>query len=101
MDPGEVPQCLQGLTQLEQMLIARANPIMCLYRKHGGQQGYRGHVLNVSQDIQGFLNHLPANINDLPILLVRRSGSNDTHVDLRVRRDAVLSAIQTTQPFLC
>ena len=97
MNPGEVPQCLQGLSQVEQMLIARVNPIMCLYRKHGGQRGYRGHVLNVAQDVQSFLDKLPANISDLPILLVRRSGCNNTHIDLRVRRDTVLTAIQWLQ----
>ena len=53
MWPGEVPFCLSGLTQIEEMLIARACPIMSVYRKHGGQHGYKGHVLNLSQDIQG------------------------------------------------
>ena len=41
MYPGDVPICLQGLTQVEEMLIARACPIMCIYRKHGGQRGYK------------------------------------------------------------
>ena len=44
MDPGALPVELQGLTE---MLIARACPIMCVYRKHGGQRGYKGHVLKV------------------------------------------------------
>lgn len=90
MDPGEVPPCLQGLSQVEQMLIARANPIMCLYRKHGGQRGYRGHDLNVAQDIQGFL-------DQLPVLLVRWAGDSNTHINLRVRRSQVLAAIQWLQ----
>jgi hypothetical protein len=54
MHPGNVPQCLQGLSQIEEMLIARACPIMTVYRKHGGQRGYRGHVFNLPQNIQGF-----------------------------------------------
>ena len=102
MDPGRVPPCLQGLSQIEEMLIARANPIMCLYRKHGGQHGYRGHVLNVAQDIQGFLDQLPANVNEIPILFVRRAGDSNTHIDLRVRRGRVLTAIlwlQQNNPF--
>lgn len=74
MDPGNVPQCLQGLSQIEEMLIARACPIMCIYRKHGGQRGYRGHIVNLPQNIQGFLNKLPANVNELPVLVVRRHG---------------------------
>ena len=48
MDPGALPLELQGLTDIEEMLIARACPIMYIYRKHGVQRGYRGHVLNLS-----------------------------------------------------
>jgi len=44
MDPGSVPSCLEGMTQIEEMLIAWACPIMRVYRKHGGQRGYQGHV---------------------------------------------------------
>ncbi len=55
MIPRQAPPCLLGLSQVEEMLIARACPIMCVYRKHGGQRGYRGHVLNLPQDIQQFL----------------------------------------------
>jgi hypothetical protein len=84
MHPGNVPQCLQGLSQIEEMLIARACPIMTVYRKHGGQRGYRGHVINLPQNIQGFLDRLPSNVNDLPVLLVRRHGVDDTHADFRV-----------------
>ena len=47
MDPDTSTLELQGLTDIEEMLIARGCPIMCVYRKHGGQRGYRGHVLNL------------------------------------------------------
>lgn len=94
MWPGEVPPCLRGLTQVEEMLIARTCPIMSVYRKHGGQRGYRGHVLNLPQDVQEFLDRLPCNVSDLPVLLVRRSGADNTHSDLRVRRTRVLAALQ-------
>ena len=94
MDPGKVPACLQKLTQIEEMLIARACPIMCVYRKHGGQRGYKGHVINLPQHIQGFLDKLPSNVSDLPILIVRRHGSDNSHADFRVRRECVLSALQ-------
>ena len=52
MDPKAVPQSLQNLSQVEEMLIARICPIMCVYRKHGGQRGYKGHVINFPQDIR-------------------------------------------------
>ena len=37
MHPRAVPECLQNLTQIEEMLIARVSSIMYVYRKHGGQ----------------------------------------------------------------
>ena len=49
-----------------------------IYRKHVGQRGYKGHVLNLPQDIQGFLNSLPANMSDLPILVIRKQGAGES-----------------------
>ena len=97
MDPGALPLELQGLTDIEEMLIARASPIMCVYRKHGGQQGYRGHVLNLPQDIQGFLYRLPRNIAHPPHLIIRRHGTDNTHRDCTVRRQKELQAIMWLQ----
>ena len=77
MDPGSVPAELQGLSEVEELLIARAFPTLSIYRKHGGQRGYKGHVLNLPQDIQGFLNSLPANVSDLPILVIRKQGAGE------------------------
>ena len=93
MDPGIVPPQLQGLTQIEEMLIARVCPIMSVYRKHGGQRGYRGHVLNLPQDIQSFLNSLPSRASDLPVLVLRRHGVENTHRDFIVRQHRVLQAV--------
>ena len=71
---------------------------MCMpynvYHKCGGQQGYKGHVLNLPQDFQGFIHHLPQNINDLPFLLLCCNGDNSTHIDLQVRRHVVMQALQ-------
>ena len=94
MHPGEVPESLQGLTQVEEMLIARISPIMYVYRKHGGQRGYKGHVLNLSQDIQSLLDTLPQNVSDLPILILRREGANESYSDFTVRKQKVLTALQ-------
>lgn len=93
MDPDIIPPCLEGLSQLEEMLIARVCPIMCVYRLKGGQRGYNGHVLNLPQDLQGFLTKLPCYVTDLPVLVVRRHGADNTHRDCRVRRDHVLNAL--------
>jgi hypothetical protein len=94
MHPGDVPSALQAMTQVEEMLIARTCPIMSVYRKHGGQWGYKGHVVNLPQDLQGFLNRLPCSVSDLPILVIRRHGAENTHTDFRVRRERILSALK-------
>ena len=75
MDPGSVPAELQGLSEVEELMIARAFPIMSIYREHGGQRGYKGNVLNLLEDIQGFLNSLPPNVGGLPILVIRKQGA--------------------------
>ena len=49
MIPSHVPHELQNLTQVEEMLIARALPIMRVYIKPGGQRGYSGHCINLPQ----------------------------------------------------
>ena len=46
MDPGEVPDELQDLTEIEKMLIARVFPVMSVYRLREGQHGYRENVIN-------------------------------------------------------
>ena len=94
MDPGPVPPCLLQLSQVEEMLIARACPIMCVYCKHGSQRGYKGHVLNMPQDVQGFFDRLPCHVSQLPILVLQRHGQENTHADFRVHRDKVLAALQ-------
>ena len=73
-----LPPCMVGLSQIEEMLIAHACPIMYVYRKHGGQRGFKGHVLNLPQDIQTFLDHLPCNVEQLPILVLHHMGQQNT-----------------------
>lgn len=45
MIPSSVPMELQNLTQIEEMLIARAFPLIRVYMKPGGQRGYSGHCI--------------------------------------------------------
>ena len=42
-----VPHELKGLTQIEEMLIAHALPIMRVYIKPGGRRDYSGHCINL------------------------------------------------------
>ena len=91
--PQSQPPCLQNLTQIEEMLIARVSPIMYIYKKQGGQRGYKGHILNLSQDIQSILDKLPPRVSDLPVIILRRKGDNDTYSGFTVRRQHVLNAL--------
>ena len=52
LTPSKVPPQLQGLNQTEEMLIARALPIMRVYIKPDGQRGYSGHCINLPQDVK-------------------------------------------------
>ena len=73
MIPSPVPHELQGLTQIEEMLIARALPIMRVYIKPGGQRGYSGHCIN-----------LPQNVKELATSLLLKSKVEIIHSKMRV-----------------
>ena len=85
---------LQGLTQVEEMLISAVLPIMTLYRLPHGQYGYSGHVINLPQNIVSFANTLPRLPSELDVIIVRKEGAVQTHHDFRVRRSVVLRALQ-------
>jgi ATP-dependent DNA helicase PIF1 len=95
MDPGEVPEELQGLSEIEEMLIARVFPVMSVYRLRGGQHGYHGNVINFPQDVKEFATHLPQHPSSLDVLIVRRQSANDsaTFRDFKVRRDKITRAL--------
>ena len=93
MTPSQVPNELQGLTQLEEMLIAHVFPVLSVYTKPGGQKAYKGHCINVSQDIQELANSLPRYPSELPVVVVSVKGKDNTYKDLTVRREKVSCAL--------
>ncbi|CAB4027447.1 Hypothetical predicted protein, partial [Paramuricea clavata] len=61
-----------------------------------------GTVPEQLRDIQSFLNRLPSRMANLPVLIVRKHGAEDTHQDFTVRRHKVLEAVlwlKTNNPF--
>ena len=86
------------------MLTDRTCPILCVHCKHGGQHGYRGHVINFPQDSlsrnpwMSWAHKLPSTISSLPILVVQHHGVENTHKNFRVQRDHVLAALQWLKP---
>lgn len=49
--PTAIPKELQGLIQIEEMLISHALPIMKVYVKPGGQRGYSGDCINLPKTV--------------------------------------------------
>ena len=75
MVPTAVPMELQNLTQIEEMLIARALPIMSVFIKPGGQRAYSGHCINFPQDIRQLASTLPHYPKEISIIVVRMKGN--------------------------
>ena len=94
MVPSLVPLQLQGLTQVEEMLIARALPVMRVYIKPGGQRGYSGHCINLPQDIAELAHSLPRYPKDLSVIVVKMKGKENSFKDVTVRRQNVADALQ-------
>ncbi|KAE8741904.1 hypothetical protein FOCC_FOCC012556 [Frankliniella occidentalis] len=79
MDPGVVPPELQGLTYIEQQLIARVHPVVSVYK-----------------DVQELATALPHRLADLnSIITVRTQGVQgaEGHVDFNVRAGRVRAAL--------
>lgn len=93
MDPGHVLTELQGLTQIEEMLICAMMPMMSLYHLPYGQYGYSGHVTNLPQDIATFTSTLPRSPSQLDVLVVRKGDASSAHKDFGVRRTKVYNAL--------
>ena len=53
-------------------------PIMSIYQLPQGQYGYRGHVINLPQDVASFFNRLPRLLSQLDIITVRKEGTDQS-----------------------
>ena len=86
--PSRAPHELQGLTQVEEMLIARALPIMRIYIKPGGQRGYAGHCINLPQNVKELACSLPRYPKDLAVIIVKMRGRDDTFKDVSEKTES-------------
>ena len=94
MIPGKVPDALKGLTQLEEMLISRAFPIMQVYTKpRGGQLSYKGHVITLPNDVQAISDVLPRCPKDIPIIVFQFSSEAGKSKEFRVRKEKIRNAL--------
>ncbi len=82
---------MQGLTQVEEVLISAVMPIISIYHLPLGQYGYSGHIINLPQDVVLFASSLPRLPTELDVVVVRKEGANH---DFCVRRSAMHRALQ-------
>ena len=94
MDLGPQPATLASLSQIEEMLIARVNPILQVTHARGGQYKYSGHTICFPQDITKIANMLPWCVEHLDILIVTRHSNDHKAYDFIVSRHHVLAALE-------
>ena len=84
------------LTYVEQLLIARVQPVMRVYRVKSrgfpGQYAYKGNIINIGQNITEIVSSLPPTPASLSTIVVRKESVNG-HRDFHVRRDKILEAL--------
>ena len=93
MIPSPIPSKLKGVTQIEEMLIACAVSSMRVYIKPGGQRGYYGHCVNLPQHVDDLVSSLTRYPKDLPVIIVKVKGKENTFKDVNVRRQKVLDSL--------
>ena len=94
MIPSPVPKELQGLSQFEEMLIARAFPVMHVYTKpRGGQRAYKGHVITLPQNVQQLADVLPQYPKDLLVITFTVNGKDNGSKDFVVRHHRISDAL--------
>ncbi|XP_057862036.2 uncharacterized protein LOC131070491 [Cryptomeria japonica] len=94
MDLGPQPPELACLTQVEEMLIARVNPILQVTHAIGSQFKYKGHTISFPRYIEKIAENLPHSITSLPIIIVRRKDQHGMSYNFTVNRDRVYRALQ-------
>ena len=93
MIPSSIPPELKNLAQIEEMLIARALPIMRVYIKPGGQRGFSRHCINLPQNVTELATSLPRYLKDLAVIIVKVKGKDNTFKDVTVRKQKVHDAL--------
>jgi len=91
----DVPPCLNGLTDMEDMLIARVKSYMQVRWTWGRQLCYQDHIINFRQDIMEIATRLPRLPDRTDIVIIRKDDVDlSRHVDFTVRRAKVEAALE-------
>lgn len=94
--PGDVPPCLQILTDVEAMLIARICPVFKVQVLKGGGLKMVGNSIAFCQDQSSLFTNLPRLPCELEYMFIRRAcDKRSTHQkEFTVRRNAVYEALK-------
>ena len=92
MDPGEKPHILRVVTQVEEILIARVNPILKVTHARGEKYKYSGHTISFPQDISTIAQSLPRHVEDLDFLIVTRHVAQSKYYECYVKISRVMAA---------
>jgi len=87
--PPEIALELRKLTMVEEMLLSPVHPIMSVYRLPSGGNVSREYVANFKQDSINFIKQIPLKPSELPCMIIRRQGQQNTSVDFKVCRARV------------
>jgi len=78
--------CLKGLTDMEDMLIARVKSYMQVRWTKGRQLCYKDHIVKFRQDITEIAMRLPRLPEETDIVIIRKEDVDlSRHVDFTVR----------------
>ena len=69
------------LSQVEEMLVSGIMPIMSIYQLPLRQYGYKGHVINLPQDVTSFACTFPKLLSKLEMSV--RTQQDQSHRDFR------------------
>ncbi len=72
MIPGDQPDCIKKLNQVEVSAISQIICHMRLYKRMKGTHGFSGHCISFAQDVENLANCLPRAVRDLPIVVIER-----------------------------
>ena len=93
MDLGIQPNVLKIRTNIEEMLIARVNPVLQVTHARGGQYKYTGHTISFPQEISSIARLLPRKLEDLELVIIHRTNLQGNNYECYANKNNVLNAL--------
>jgi hypothetical protein len=87
--PLAIQKQIRELTPIEEMLLSPVISIMSVFRLPTGGHVSRGYVANFKPDVAGFIREIPLTAEQLPCLVIRRRGVDNTCAEFKVCRKRV------------